>query len=138
MAGTDLCTPYFRNYKHIIQTSLNGEWIDGGEFPLLLDSYTTISKAPHGSTIDCEKSFFLNVIHVDITFGDCVLVGRFQYSIIFVDQATRYNWVFGLMNLSKDLILSAFCLFRVDAGPYTWCFCCDVTPNFLAQRFWNI
>jgi hypothetical protein len=32
----------FRNYRHIIQTSLDGEWIDGGEFPLSLGSYVTI------------------------------------------------------------------------------------------------
>ncbi len=35
----------FRNYKHILQTSLDGQWIDGGEFPLALGSYATIPKA---------------------------------------------------------------------------------------------
>jgi hypothetical protein len=35
------CCP-FRNYKHILQTSLDGKWIDGGEFPLDLGSYATI------------------------------------------------------------------------------------------------
>jgi hypothetical protein len=35
----------FRNYKHILQTSLDGKWIDGGEFPLALGSYATITKA---------------------------------------------------------------------------------------------
>ncbi len=33
---------HFRNYRHIIQTSLDGEWVDGGEFPLSLGSYATI------------------------------------------------------------------------------------------------
>jgi hypothetical protein len=36
---------HFRNYKHILQTSLNSKWIDGGEFPLALGSYATIPKA---------------------------------------------------------------------------------------------
>jgi len=32
----------FRNYKHIIQASLDGQWIDGGKFPVSLGAYTTI------------------------------------------------------------------------------------------------
>ncbi len=119
----------FRNYRHIIQTSLDGEWIDKGEFPLLLGSYMPIPKAPHEGSIDCEKSFFLDIVHVDIAFGDCVLVGGFRYSLIFVDQATRYNWVFCLKDLSKELILLAFRLFRADAGSYAQCFHCDCDPK---------
>jgi hypothetical protein len=68
---------HFRNYKHIIQTSLDGKWIDGGEFPLLLGAYTTIPKAPRGSTINRKQSFFLDIVHVNIAFGDCVSVGGF-------------------------------------------------------------
>jgi hypothetical protein len=49
----------------------------GGEFPLLLGTYTTIPKAPRGSAIDRKKSFFLDIVHVNIAFGDCVLVGSF-------------------------------------------------------------
>jgi hypothetical protein len=48
----------FRNYKHILQTSLDGQWIDGGEFPLALGSYATIPKAAQGGDIDHTKSFF--------------------------------------------------------------------------------
>ncbi len=67
----------FRNYKHILQTSLDGKWIDGGEFPLALGSYATIPKAKQGGDIDHTKFYFLNVVHVDIAFGDCVSVGFF-------------------------------------------------------------
>jgi hypothetical protein len=67
----------FRNYKHILQTSLDGEWIDGGEFPLLLGTYTTIPKAPCGGAIDREQSFFLDIVHVDIAFGNRISVGGF-------------------------------------------------------------
>jgi hypothetical protein len=127
----------FRNYKHILQTSLDGEWIDGGEFPLLLGTYTTISKAPRGSAIDRKKSFFLDIVHVNIAFGDCVLVGGFQYSLIFFDRATRYNWVFGLKDLSKESILSALYLFRADAGSYAWCFHCDCDPKLFGTTIWE-
>jgi hypothetical protein len=49
--------------------------------------------------------------------------------LIFVDQATRYNWVFGLKDLSKESILLAFRLFQADAGSYARCFCCDCDPK---------
>ncbi len=68
---------HFCNYKHILQTSLDGKWIDGGEFPLLLGTYMTIPKAPRGSAIDRKKSFFLDILHVGIAFMDCILVGSF-------------------------------------------------------------
>ncbi len=96
---------------------------------MLLGSYTTIPKAPRGGSIDREDSFFLDVVHVDIAFNDCVSVGGFHYSLIFVDRATRYNWVFGLKDLSKESILSAFRLFRADAGSYARCFRCDCDPK---------
>ena len=95
----------------------------------MLGSYTTNPKAPRGGSIDREKSFFLNILHFDIAFSSCVLVGGFCYSLIFVDRATRYNWVFGLKDLSKESILLAYRLFRVDAGSYARCFHCDCDPK---------
>jgi hypothetical protein len=112
----------FRNYKHIIQTSLDGQWIDGGEFPVLLGVFTVIPKAHRGGAIDREQSFNLDIVHVNIAFGDCVLVGSFQYSLVFVDQATRCNWVFGLKDLSSASILAAFHLFCANASSYARCF----------------
>ena len=65
-----------------------------------LGSFTTIPKAPRGGAIAREQSFYLDIVHVDIAFGDCVFTGGFRYSLVFVDQATCYNWVFGLKDLS--------------------------------------
>ena len=94
-----------------------------------MGSYATIPKAPRGGSINWEDSFFLDVVHVDIAFGDCVSMGGFRYALIFVNWATRYNWVFGLKDLSKESILLAFCLFRADAGSYARCFHCDCDPK---------
>ncbi len=74
--GSDLGCCHFCNYKHFIQFSLDGQWIDGGELPLLLGTFTAIPKAPS----------FLDVVHIDIAFGDCVLVGGFRYSLIFLTK----------------------------------------------------
>ncbi len=94
----------------------------------MLGTYTTIPKAPCGSAIDRKK--------IGIAFGDCVLVGGFQYSKIFVDRATHYNWVFGLKSLSKESNLSAFCLLRADAGSYAWCFHCDCDLKLFGSTIW--
>jgi hypothetical protein len=52
-------------------------------------------------------------------------VGGFCYALILVDQATCYNWVYGLKDLLGDSILLALCLFKADAGSYALCFRSD-------------
>jgi hypothetical protein len=130
---------HFWNYKHILQSSLDGQWIDGGKFPLALGSYATILKAAQGGNIDCTKSYFLDIVHVDIAFGDCVLVGGFCYSLILVDRATRYNWVYGLNDLSGDSIFSAlhYRTSRLMPGLMLTASVWTVMPNYLANAFAN-
>jgi hypothetical protein len=123
--------------RHILQTSLDGQWIDGGEFPVSLGAFTTIPKAPRGKVINHEQSFYLDVVHVDVAFGDCVSTGGIRYSLVFVDRATRYNWVFGLKDLSSLSILSAFRLFRADAGSYARCFRSDCDTKHFGTKIWE-
>jgi hypothetical protein len=115
----------FRNYKHLILVSRDGEWLDGGEFSPSLGSYATICKANSGGPLDWTKYKYLDAVHMDIAFGDCLLVGGFNYVFVLVDQATRYNWVFGLKNLSSNCILPAIQLFHRAAGSLARCFYCD-------------
>ena len=65
----------FRNYKHILDISRGGEWIDGGKFPMSLGSFATIPKAKRGKPLDRTSYHFLDAVHMDIAFGDCVSVG---------------------------------------------------------------
>ncbi len=118
----------FCNYKHILQVSRDGEWVGGGEFPPSLRSFATIPKANHGGPLDCTKHKFLDAVHMDIMFGDCLSIGSFRYALILVDSATCYNWTFGLKMLTSASILSALCLFRAFAGSLARCFYsdCDV------------
>jgi hypothetical protein len=62
----------FPNYQHIITTTNGSTLINTGEFPLLLGTYATIPKADHDKPIDRLASKYLNIIHVDIAFGDCI------------------------------------------------------------------
>jgi hypothetical protein len=71
---------------------------------------------------------------MDIALGDCVSVGGFRYALILVDRATRYNWVYGLKDLSADSILSALRNFKADAGSYARCFRLDCDAKLFGKR----
>ena len=115
----------FKNFKHLLQVSRDGEWIDGGKFPPLLDLYATIPKSNRGGTLDKHRYKYLDAVHMDIAFGDCLSVGGFRYALILVDRATRYNWAFGLQSLSSVDIISALRKFRAAVGRLATCFYCD-------------
>ena len=115
----------FKNYKTLLQVSRDGKWIDGGEFPPSLGSFATIPKANRGKALNKQNCFYLDAVHMDIEFGDCLFVGGFKYALVLVDRATRYNWTFGLKSLSSESILSALRLFRASAGGLARCFYCD-------------
>ena len=90
-----------------------------------LGSYTSIPKAKRGKLIDRHLNKYLDVVHLDIGFGDTVSVGGSRYVLVFVDRATRHNWVFGLKTLSPADIHTAFNEFRGKAGRFAGSFCCD-------------
>jgi hypothetical protein len=79
----------FRNYKTILQISLDGEWVNGGEFPPS-GLFATIPKAKrkHGLPLDWTKYCYLNAVHMDIVFGNCLSVDGFHNALTLVDCAT--------------------------------------------------
>ena len=99
--------------------------MDGGEFPASLGSYATIPKSHRGKPLDWRKYKYLDAVHMDIVFGDCVAVCGYCYTLVLVDRATRYNWNFGLKTLSASDVLSALRLFRAAAGRLARCFYTD-------------
>ncbi len=101
----------FCNYKDFLQVSRDGQLVDGGEFPPLLESCITIPKAKCGLLLDWTFYHYLDAVHMDIVFGNCLSVSGFQYALILVDCAMRYNWMFGLKSLSSEYILGALPLF---------------------------
>jgi len=54
--------------------------------------------------------------------------------LILVDRATRYNWVYGLKDLSADSILLALHNFKADAGSYARCFRSDCDVKLFGKR----
>ena len=124
----------FWNYRHLVHASKDGHFPDNGEFPLSIGAYTTIPKAPRGKPIDHTPSKYLDVVHLDIAFGDCMSVGGFKYALIFVDRETRFNWCFGLKSLQHDDIISAFLSFHDEAGNLARQFAATVMRNYLGVK----
>jgi hypothetical protein len=98
----------FCNYCHVTDASKVGHLINTGEFLISLGLYMTIPKAPRGKAINQSLSRYLDIVHTDIAFGDCALIGGYKRALIFVDHTTRFNWTFGLKSLQHDHILAAF------------------------------
>jgi hypothetical protein len=112
----------FCNYKHLLQVSCDGEWVDDGKFPPLLGSFATIPKAKWALPLDRMSYHYLDAVHMDIVFGNCLLFGGFRYALILVDPAMHFNWTFGLKSLSSKHILGTLCLFCAAAGNLARCF----------------
>jgi hypothetical protein len=119
----------FWNYKTLLQVSCDGKWINGGEFLPSLGSFATIPKAKRGLPFDKTKHFYLDAVHMDIAFGDCLSVGSYKYALILVDCASQYNWTFSLKLLSSNCILLALRLFQASAGGLAHCFYCDCNAS---------
>ena len=115
----------FRNYQHPIFSTKDGTLLNTGKFPLSLGTYATIPKTPSGKAIDRLPAKYLDIVHVDIAFGDCVYVSGYNFALIFVDHATCYNWKFGLKSLQHNDIQAAFLAFRDEAGSLARQFRCD-------------
>jgi hypothetical protein len=101
----------FKNQLHITAASKNAQLIRCGERPSSIGDYTTINNPPRGKPIKKRRKF-LDKVHMDIVFGDCMALGGFRYALILVDVATRYTWLYGLTSLSSTDIINALSSFQ--------------------------
>ncbi len=67
----------FKNHKHLLLVSHAGQWVNRGKVPPSLGSFATVPKGNKGKPIDWTLYLYLGAVHVNIAFGDCVLVGGF-------------------------------------------------------------
>eukprot|EP00804_Cyclotella_cryptica_P022103 CCRYP_011581-RA/>CCRYP_011581-RA protein AED:0.10 eAED:0.05 QI:0/0/0/1/0/0/6/0/1337 len=105
----------FKNQQHATSASKNATLLQTGELPTTIGDFTTINNPPRGKLIKKRRQF-LNKVHMDIVFGDCLSLGGFKYALLLVDVATRYCWMYGLPSLTSSNIIDAFASFTVDAG----------------------
>jgi hypothetical protein len=104
----------FRNPNHIIASSANAKLLKCGELPTSLADFATINQPNKGKPLT-KKRKYLDKVHMDIVFGDCLSIGGYRYALVLVDVATRYCWVYGMQALTSNEIISCLEAFRCDA-----------------------
>eukprot|EP00804_Cyclotella_cryptica_P016077 CCRYP_004202-RA/>CCRYP_004202-RA protein AED:0.18 eAED:-0.12 QI:0/0/0/1/0.5/0.33/3/0/1917 len=105
----------FRNQEHVTSASLNAKLLKTGDFPPTIGDFATITNPPRGKPLTKRRQF-LDKVHMDIVFGDCLSLGGFKYALLLVDVATRYSWIFGLQSLTCTAITDALDSFVSEAG----------------------
>lgn len=70
------CTK-FKNQSHLTAASKNATLIRCSERPSTIGDYTTINNPPRGKPIKKRRKF-LDKVHLDIVFGDCMALGGFD------------------------------------------------------------
>ena len=105
----------FRHMRHLTDAASNATLLSSGELPPTLGAFATIQHPPKGKPLKRHRKY-LDKVHMDIIFGDCVAFGGYRYGILLVDVATRYAWFYGITSLAGDEIIGALEQFKADAG----------------------
>lgn len=105
----------FRNQLHIAAASKNATIIKCGEMPQTIGDFTTMNNPAKGKSIRKRRKY-MDKVHMDIVYGDCMSLGGYRYGLVLVDVATRFTWVFGLTSLSSNDIIDAFLKHSIAAG----------------------
>jgi hypothetical protein len=123
----------FKNQNHLIAASSNAQLIKSGELPPTLGDFATINNPAKGKplTTPCK---YLDKVHLDIVFGDCLALGGYRYALVLVDVATRYCWVFGMQALTSNEIISALNSFTSLAGMVPRCFHSDFDQKLIGGK----
>ena len=106
---------HFRNQQQVTVESANPELIHSGELPPTLGAFVTITNPPRCKSLR-KRHKILDKVHMDIVYGDCLLLGGFRYALLLVDVAIRYCWIYGMPPLTSTHIIHAFDTFKSDVG----------------------
>ena len=93
----------------------NASLVNSGLISSTIGSCATIANPSKGKPIKNRRQF-LDKVHMDIVFGDCVALEGHCYALLLADLATRYSWLYGMLSLSSTSITSALELFKADVG----------------------
>ena len=123
----------FKTYRHLIAASDNAQLLHTGELPPTLGDFSTIATPPHGKTIKKHRRY-LDKVHMDIVYGDCMGLGGFRYALLLVDVATRYCWIFGMHTLTSSELIDAFEAFQESASGTPKTFHCDFDKKLIGGK----
>eukprot|EP00804_Cyclotella_cryptica_P002397 CCRYP_004097-RA/>CCRYP_004097-RA protein AED:0.56 eAED:0.30 QI:0/-1/0/1/-1/1/1/0/629 len=120
----------FRSQTHLIAASKNASLLAGGKLPPTTGDFASITMPNRGKHIT-KRRRFLDKVHLDIVFGDCVALGGFRYALLLVDVATRFTWIYGMHTVSSGDIILALETFHADTGTHPKTFHADFDQKLI-------
>ena len=102
--------------------------VDTGDPPLSLGSVVNVERGCKGRSI-VRPLKALNVVGMDICYGDGVSPSGYSYCFMLVGRATRTTWVYGLKDMKGATISDALWRFFIDAGGFLGAFNATLTRN---------
>ena len=76
----------------------------------------------------------LEVVGMDIGYGDDVSIGGFKYVLILIDQCTRNSFVYGMHGSSGADVSEALWKFFIDAGGFPRTLQCDFDNRIIGGK----
>ena len=76
----------------------------------------------------------LEMVGMNIGYGDGVYIGGSKYILVLVDQYTTKTCVYGMQGWSGGDVCKAFWKFLIDAGVFPKIFQCDFDPRLIRDR----
>ena len=68
---------------------------------------------------------------MDIVYGNSISKLSVRFSLLLIDRATKYIWIYGLKNLLSATMIDALEQFQADAGGLPKKFRCDCDQKLL-------
>ena len=78
-------------------------------------SFTTTPNPPKVNPVK-KRQKYVDKFHMDIIFSECLALGGYRSTLLLVDVATRYCWIYGMSYFYSTYITSALETFKSDAG----------------------
>jgi hypothetical protein len=78
----------FKNQQLIVSASANGCLLSFSKLPATIGDFTTINKPARGKPLT-KLRHFLDKVHMDIVYGDCLALSGYRYALLLVDAETR-------------------------------------------------
>jgi hypothetical protein len=113
--------------------SLSIKVVDTGDPPLSIRSVVNIERGRKGCSLS-QPLKALNVVDMDICYGDGVSPAGYSYCLMLVNRATRKTWVHGLKDMNGKTISDALWRFFIDAGGFPRWIQCDFDPKFIGVK----
>jgi Reverse transcriptase (RNA-dependent DNA polymerase) len=126
----------FRNLKNWLDLESTGQntikVTKGNERPMEIGDVANIRYSRRNTTPVPRPAHYLETVHMDIGYGDCVSIGGFRYVLILIDRTTRFQWLYGLRSLTQSHIIAALEKFHADAGGLPQKIYTDFDPKLIS------